>query len=62
MSTTTFARQADPYKDLLVIDARAPRFNQGVVATVTLTALVTGFWPLFAVMGSQLCRASLTSS
>jgi hypothetical protein len=59
MSTTTFARQADPYKDLLVIDARAPRFNQGVVATVTLTALVTGFWPLFAVMGSQLAIAVL---
>ncbi len=59
MSTTTFARQADPYKDLLVIDSRAPRFNQGVVATVTLTALLTGFWPLFAVMGSQLAIAVL---
>jgi len=59
MSTTPFVRQADPYKDLLVIDSRAPRFNQGVVASVTLLGLITGFWPLFALMGSQLAISVL---
>ena len=48
------ARSADPYRDLDVIDARAPRFNQGVVALVTLTALVTGWWPLLGAMALQL--------
>lgn len=59
MSTTPFVRQADPYKDLLVIDSRAPRFNQGVVASVTLLGLITGFWPLFALMGAQLAISVL---
>ena len=31
-------RTADPYRDLDVIDARAPRFNQVVVGTVSLLA------------------------
>lgn len=50
----TFTRRADPYRDLLVIDARAPRFNQAVVATGSLLAVVTGFWPLLALLGAQL--------
>ena len=33
-------RTADPYRDLDVIDSRAPRFNQ---ATIGLLAAVTGF-------------------
>ncbi len=49
-----FVRRADPYKDLLVIDARAPRFNQAVVASGALLAVLTGFWPIFAVLGAQL--------
>jgi hypothetical protein len=54
MSTPATPRVADPYADLLVIDARAPRFNQLVVATLSVVALVTGFWPLLAVVGAQL--------
>lgn len=49
-----FTRRADPYQDLLVIDARAPRFNQAVVATGSLIAVVTGFWPLLGLLGAQL--------
>jgi uncharacterized protein DUF4395 len=47
-------RTADPYRDLHVIDARAPRFNQVVVGTVSLVAVVTGWWPLLAVLATQL--------
>lgn len=47
-------RTADPYLDTDVIDARAPRFNQIVVGSVTLLALVTGAWPLVTLMGLQL--------
>ncbi len=50
----SFTRRADPYKDLLVIDSRAPRFNQAVVATGSLLAVLTGFWPLLALLGAQL--------
>ncbi|MBL8913450.1 MAG: DUF4395 family protein [Archangium sp.] len=53
-SSVSSTRRADPWRDLQVIDSRAPRFNQGVVALTTITALITGFWPLFAVMGAQL--------
>jgi len=49
-----FLRRADPYTDLQVIDRNAPRFNQAVVALVSLLAVVTGFWPLLALMGAQL--------
>ncbi len=54
-----FARQADPYRDLLVIDVRAPRFNQLVVATLSLVAVLTGFWPLWALLGTQLAVSVL---
>jgi hypothetical protein len=47
-------RTADPYRDLEVIDARAPRFNQIVVGTVSLLAVVTGWWPLLTVLAGQL--------
>lgn len=57
--SNAIARKAHPYNDLLVIDSRAPRFNQGVVATTTLLALITGFWPLFALMGAQLAISVL---
>ena len=45
---------AHPYNDLQVIDARAPRFNQAVVGLVSLAGVLTGWWPLFALMGLQL--------
>ena len=50
-------RQADPYRDLLVIDARAPRVNQLVVATGSVIAVATGFWPLVALLAVQLAVA-----
>lgn len=53
-ATASFSRQADPYKDLLVIDSRAPRFNQAVVSVGAAVAVATGFWPLLAVLGTQL--------
>lgn len=47
-------RTADPYRDLHVIDSRAPRFNQVVVGSVSLLAVVTGWWPLLALLAAQL--------
>jgi hypothetical protein len=48
------ARTADPYRDLDVIDARAPRANQAVVGLGSVLALVTGWWPIFAILAAQL--------
>jgi len=48
------ARAADPWTDLAVIDQRAPRFNQAVVAVLALVASATGFWPLLALLALQL--------
>jgi hypothetical protein len=48
------ARKADPYIDLAVIDARAPRVNQAVVAFLCLTAFATGLWPLLALTALHL--------
>jgi hypothetical protein len=48
------ARTADPYRDLDVIDSRAPRFNQTTVGVVSLLAVVTGWWPLLALLAAQL--------
>ena len=47
-------RTADPYGDLDVIDARAPRFNQVTIGTLALVAFLTGWWPLLAVLAAQL--------
>jgi len=47
-------RRADPYRDTRVIDARAPRVNQTVVGLVALVAVVTGWWPLLALLALQL--------
>lgn len=54
MATTSVQRLAHPYRDTTVIDARAPRTNQSVVALMTLAALATGWWWLAALMGLQL--------
>jgi hypothetical protein len=47
-------RSADPYRDLDVIDARAPRANQTVVGLVSLAGVVTGQWWLLTLMALQL--------
>lgn len=47
-------RTADPYRDLGVIDARAPRFNQAVIGGLALVAFLTGWWPLLALLAAQL--------
>jgi Domain of unknown function (DUF4395) len=48
------ARLADPYRDLGVIDARAPRFNQVVIGSLALLAFVFDWWVLLAVLAIQL--------
>jgi len=48
------ARTADPYRDLAVIDARAPRFNQATIGAVAAIAVATGWWGLFAALAAQL--------
>ena len=48
------ARRADPYRDLQVIDSRAPRTNQAVVGVVSVLALTTGWWWLLALLALQL--------
>lgn len=47
-------RRADPYLDIQVIDARAPRVNQAVVGVVALVAVLTGWWALLALLALQL--------
>jgi len=47
-------RLADPYRDLDVIDARAPRFNQATVGLLAVVAVATGWWWLLAALGAQL--------
>lgn len=51
---SAFIRTADPYGDLDVIDARAPRFNQATVGIGSAIAVLTGFWPILAVLALQL--------
>jgi hypothetical protein len=47
-------RTADPYHDLDVIDARAPRFNQAAIGLLALVSFATGWWPLLALLAVQL--------
>jgi hypothetical protein len=47
-------RLADPYRDLEVIDSRAPRFNQVVVGVLAVIAVLTGWWWLLALLAIQL--------
>ena len=47
-------RAADPFRDLDVIDARAPRFNQAVIGSLSLVAVVTGQAWLLGLLGLQL--------
>jgi Domain of unknown function (DUF4395) len=45
---------AHPYRDLAVIDSRAPRFNQAVIGLVSVLAVATGWWWLLAALAAQL--------
>jgi hypothetical protein len=47
-------RTAHPYRDIDVIDARAPRFNQATVGVVSLIAVLAGWWPLLSLLALQL--------
>jgi hypothetical protein len=47
-------RLADPYRDLAVIDSRAPRFNQATIGTLAVLAVATGWWWLLALLAAQL--------
>ena len=47
-------RQADPYRDLDVIDSRAPRFNQATVGALSVLAVATGWWWLLGALAAQL--------
>lgn len=47
-------RRAHPYNDTHVIDARAPRSLQTVVAIVAAVGVATGSWWLFAVLAVQI--------
>ena len=47
-------RTADPYRDLDVIDARAPRFNQAVIGGLALVAVVVGWWAILGLLAAQL--------
>ncbi len=47
-------RLADPYRDLDVIDSRAPRFNQAVIGSLSALAVLSGWWWLLALLAAQL--------
>jgi len=43
-------RTADPYRDLDVIDGRGPRFNQATIGLLAVVSVLTGWWPLLAIL------------
>jgi hypothetical protein len=47
-------RLAHPYRDLDVIDSRAPRFNQATIGLVSALAVATGWWWLLGILAAQL--------
>jgi hypothetical protein len=47
-------RVAHPYRDLDVIDSRAPRFNQAMIGLLSALALATGWWWLLGLLALQL--------
>jgi hypothetical protein len=47
-------RLADPYRDLDVIDSRAPRFNQAVIGSLAAFAVLGDWWWLLALLAAQL--------
>jgi hypothetical protein len=53
------SRTADPYRDLAVIDSRAPRFNQAVIGVLSVVAIATGWWWLLAFLAANLASGLL---
>lgn len=53
-SRPAFFPTADPYCDLDVVDARAPRFLQATVGAGALVAVLTGWWVILALLAAQL--------
>jgi hypothetical protein len=47
-------RLADPYRDLDMIDSRAPRFNQATIGALAAVAVATGWWWLLVILAGQL--------
>jgi protein-S-isoprenylcysteine O-methyltransferase Ste14 len=47
-------RLADPYRELAVIDSRAPRFNQATIGVLSVAAVVTGWHWLVGLLALQL--------
>ena len=47
-------RLADPYRDLDVIDSRAPRFAQATIGVLSAVAVATGWWWLLGILAAQL--------
>jgi hypothetical protein len=47
-------RLADPYRNLDVIDSRAPRFNQATIGVLAALAVATGWWWLLGLLALQL--------
>jgi Domain of unknown function (DUF4395) len=47
-------RLAHPYRDLDVVDSRAPRFNQATIGVLSALAVATGWWWLLGVLAAQL--------
>ena len=50
----TMTRLADPYRDLDVIDRRAPRANQLVIGVLAVLAFLTGWWLILGLLALQL--------
>ena len=51
------SRTADPWRDLAVIDSRAPRLNQLFIGTLALASVLSVAWPLAALGALQLTLA-----
>lgn len=49
-------RLADAFRDLDVIDSRAPRFNQATIGGLSALAVATGWWRRLAVLAEQLVQ------
>jgi hypothetical protein len=47
-------RLAHPYRDLDVVDSRAPRFNQAAIGSLAALGVATGWWWLDAALAAQL--------
>ena len=59
---TALPRSADPYRDLAVIDSRAPRFNQAVVGALARRARDGLVVAARAARAAARCRADLRSA